>query len=533
MAIWYVDSRISLFDESDSFDGGYGVGKLRKELQGLVHVAGDKIFGHRAAPSLVTSTYLLLGRVAATDTYTELGAYGATDNRYYIVDVVNGGGSGGVLGIYTNSGTRYNARISDVWARNAADSTTGAAFTLAATAGDLYGAQVLRCKATGGVITGAVADNYGISVQAESTGTYVNYQALVQECIVSDVPGHGISLQGNVRNSIVRRNAVSRNGYGSWSHGITAYAHRTVLTSGWTNTSSTIYSHAITPPQVVYQVKTSSVTYTKLVQNTATPTLPALGEFGFAANTLYINIGVDPTGSSVTYAYGETKQNLIDSNECSFVVQYRPASTWEAVGIQMDDFAASNIVRANHVHDNEGRGLGVNAGNGNTLYGNVSRNNGAEGLRVQAAFNTIVEDNTFLSNNTGTLGLASGVQVQNFEVLFDNQSPNSQANRNIVVASGGNTLNGIVFRTTSQPGSSASKNNVIVSGVQVSGVTDAGVTATAPAFNGGYMPLATGLRSSGTATGRSDFYGKENRGTIGAVQYQPVRAVSSRRAVTA
>jgi hypothetical protein len=33
--------------------------------------------------------------------------------------------------------------------------------------------------------------------------------------------------------------------------------------------------------------------------------------------------------------------------------------------------------------------------------------------------------------------------------------------------------------------------------------------------------------------GRGDFYGKELRGTIGAVQYQAVRTVSSRRAVAA
>jgi parallel beta-helix repeat protein len=53
-----------------------------------------------------------------------------------------------------------------------------------------------------------------------------------------------------------------------------------------------------------------------------------------------------------------------------------------------------------------------------------------------------------------------------------------------------------------------------------------------PQLNGQFMPLATAVRSNAPATGRADFYGKECRGTSGAVQYQPVRSVASSRTNT-
>jgi hypothetical protein len=88
-----------------------------------------------------------------------------------------------------------------------------------------------------------------------------------------------------------------------------------------------------------------------------------------------------------------------------------------------------------------------------------------------------------------------------------------------------------------------SYNNIFNCTIPVKGVVSnpalgTGTITTDPQLRGDYMPLATAVRSIGAATGRGDFYGKEFRGTIGAVQYQPVRTVTSRllapgRAVTA
>jgi len=48
MALWYIDPRISAVQESDSFDGGFGVGRLRDSWADVTWLAGDYFFGHRA-----------------------------------------------------------------------------------------------------------------------------------------------------------------------------------------------------------------------------------------------------------------------------------------------------------------------------------------------------------------------------------------------------------------------------------------------------------------------------------------------------
>lgn len=53
-----------------------------------------------------------------------------------------------------------------------------------------------------------------------------------------------------------------------------------------------------------------------------------------------------------------------------------------------------------------------------------------------------------------------------------------------------------------------------------------------PALRPDYMPAAAAVRTAGIASGLGDFYGKEFRGTMGAVQYQPARTVTTRSITT-
>lgn len=87
------------------------------------------------------------------------------------------------------------------------------------------------------------------------------------------------------------------------------------LTSGWTNTTGTIWSQAVTiVSSAVTLVAVTDMTDPRypqacntllLTRNTSTPTAPARGEFGHSSGTLYVNLpdGSAPGGHQIEYEY--------------------------------------------------------------------------------------------------------------------------------------------------------------------------------------------------------------------------------------
>lgn len=94
----------------------------------------------------------------------------------------------------------------------------------------------------------------------------------------------------------------------------------TLIATAWTNVSGNVWSTALAAqPSTVYRGGSYILdSMVKLLENTATPTVPPSGGWGWSAGTLYVNAPVDPN----TQIYEQTTINLtqgvyVTSNGCT------------------------------------------------------------------------------------------------------------------------------------------------------------------------------------------------------------------------
>lgn len=87
----------------------------------------------------------------------------------------------------------------------------------------------------------------------------------------------------------------------------TTPGHRPKLTISYNNPASTVYSSS-----VASAVATLFYDGTRLVQDTGTPTSPALNKWGYSGSTLYLNVGGDPTGHSVEVLTSASPNDAFD-----------------------------------------------------------------------------------------------------------------------------------------------------------------------------------------------------------------------------
>lgn len=360
----------------------------------------------------------------------------------------------------------------------------------------------------------------GLFINSADTSNPLISNIWVEDNEFSDNAAHGSQVLGEVNGVYFVGNTYARNSRSSSSHGATALPQRTTVTSGWTNTSGNIYSRAFTTA-TIYSVMTTNSTYPWLLQNTGTPTTPAAGEFGINAGTLYINIGTNPSGVSVSYAHTRCHNVHYLFNR---VHNTQSVDTVEGTGIQFDDMASYCSAIGNLVYDNKGVGITSNGGVGNVIRSNIVFNNGRRGINAQRGGGHSIDNNTVLLNNQGIADAS--------EISVSLLGTNTAVRNNIVLAS---VANGILCDAGSASGSTAANNNVRGNtGAAVSGLTDSTLTTSDPSLNNQYMPLASAVRSAGTYLGIKDFYGKAfgNTPTIGAVQYKAVRSRTMRTLVT-
>jgi hypothetical protein len=86
----------------------------------------------------------------------------------------------------------------------------------------------------------------------------------------------------------------------------------TAITSGWTLVSGNVWSQtlAAAPANLLQRTAYSTAGLTKLTQNTATPTTPGAGEWGYSTGTLYVNSATDPN----TLAYENAAFDSVNNN---------------------------------------------------------------------------------------------------------------------------------------------------------------------------------------------------------------------------
>jgi parallel beta-helix repeat protein len=376
------------------------------------------------------------------------------------------------------------------------------------------GHKVARCY-----FTNMKSGEAGLNIGGTATSTGETSDYLIEDNHFFKNPGHGMLLNG-VNHARVRRNKFYQNGFDAQfgAHGFSSKARRTDATSGWTNTSGSIWQRNLAAYETaVYYVKSSLSPYQRLNPTAGTQTAPGLGEFGVSGGVLYVNIGTDPTTRSINYAWGRCYNLTIEDNESYENVADPRSPATEGHGFAFDDYADSSVFRGNSSHHNAGAGYSTNRGDNNTLEGNIAYRNGLSGVVGAACKNTKIWHNTLYDNNQSGEQRGEITYFTNAEIDFRNNSLKRGSSRGPFVADidttctltgDGNNVHG--YDQIVRYGSSSLTNT----------------TTYDPLLTDAHMPQAKELIRSGRFIGCRDFNGKRfyNPASIGAVEQDSPRS---------
>lgn len=358
---------------------------------------------------------------------------------------------------------------------------------------------------------------------------------IIENNTVFDCGAHGIQAKNGLRGLKIRGNTVRGCGRTAATHGIslTPPVYTGALT--WTLTAGNVYQATITgathtpllPTTTfidgVYFIFPSS-RYKLLRDDVSAPASLATGRYQFSGGVLYVNCGVtNPT--TATYSeiiYGGLRDWEITDNKVTDQFRFGGA---EGAAIQPDDRASDGIIARNRCENTTGATpIYVNGGANVQVVANVLESSSGTAIQLENYANTCdISHNTIIvnANDGGSAIVMTG----------SNAGGTRKANSNIIT--------GITTYAISDYFGSGAVYEMDRNCMQGHGsLTNAGGNLTGgnftntvladPQLRGDYTPLAAAARSSGIASGRGDFYGKEFRGTIGAVQYQPARSVATR-----
>lgn len=283
---------------------------------------------------------------------------------------------------------------------------------------DNYGITVQNSRITG--VTCTVTGSYpsasgtlraGLRVQnngydASRVSAYPTaYDIDIINVDVEDCGYHGFhtgGVTGKIINGVARgiryRGCKAlRNGWQFDGHGFTSFAYRTIRTAqpSYTLASGTVYyfqtnvaaiygAGVSVPDTEIVIVRTASPTQTiYLRKNTATPTTPGIGEFGFdvATQRVYININRSdiPTGGNAAWtvdvcAYA-TRYITYDRCLAKGTKWAQKTNVPEGHGFAFDDLTGENQILNCESIDNEGLGVSFNRGRRNWVINSRIVNN--------------------------------------------------------------------------------------------------------------------------------------------------------------
>lgn len=207
----------------------------------------------------------------------------------------------------------------------------------------------------------------------------------------------GKDIGGVARGVRFRGCKALNNGWQFDGHGFTSFAYRTlrgvvptyVLSSGtvfyFQTNAAAIYGAGVSVPDVeIVIMRTASPTQTiHLRKNTATPTTPAVGEFGFDVSTqrVYVNINradIPTTPNALWYVdvcAFSTKYITYDRCLAKGTIWAQKTTTAEGHGFAFDDLTSFNQVLNCESIDNEGLGVSFNRGRRNWVINSRIVNN--------------------------------------------------------------------------------------------------------------------------------------------------------------
>jgi parallel beta-helix repeat protein len=379
--------------------------------------------------------------------------------------------------------------------------------------------KVSRCYFTNMKVGGS---GLVIGGTATSTGDTSNY--LIEDSYFFLNPTHGMLING-AHDVLVRRSKFYGNGFNAIAggHGLSCKARRTTASSGWTNTSGTIWQRTLAAYETaVYQVNTNVTLYRRLAENTGTPTAPAAGEFGVSGGILYVNVGSasNPSGQSVTYSWGRCYNIVVEDCESYENVADPQAPSTEGHGFAADDFSDHITFRRNLSHHNQGAAFSINKGDDNVIESNIGHNNNLPGVVLATGWRANIKHNTFFDNNQSG-EYASEIAV--FTYAKDGKISNNSME--------GSTAKAIDIDSTCTGFGKDGPNAAYGYGAVEGGSLYTDTITVAPQRTASRRPRAAALLGTGTALGGRDFYGRPFHPTapnIGAVESVPVRTAVSR-----
>ena len=366
----------------------------------------------------ITSTSTTL----ALATNRHLGAYwpNSAPNaaKPIIRSLLNTGAAGAASrAMLYGSGTLQDISISDLTLDPSdVPNRDGIAFFATAAGQSIRNVTISNVDVIGGTITDAVAYT-GFSFEY-----YLGYSTLsafprsynirVEHCRAVDFPGHGFGFFGAMGQQLAngRWSGVDvinceaiRCGAGYDTHGFTSYSGSVLLdqtSGGWvnvaagpdvgTNTNSRIfyvslnsrYGRDLPDMDIVHMDSGSGTELFKLVKNTAAPTQPNQGEFGYDATAgtgnirLYANFGATISATNRFSMAGCAVRGI------RYIRCLAQGTKWaartsgvEGHGFAFDDFTSDCAVIECASIDNEGHGVTINRGDRNMIVGTVISGN--------------------------------------------------------------------------------------------------------------------------------------------------------------
>lgn len=391
----------------------------------------------------------------------------------------------------------------------------------AQSAGAGYYITIRRCRAFDCKNSGiGVAAQYRVGSAVQSFSGIV-----IEDCESYNTGAIGIVIGGGKRTgSIIRRCKVVKACQTLDYGGLYGGCIKLVIASGaagWTLASGTIYYRDLLKTDInsamagvlerIEAVSISHATYgTRLILNTATPTTPAPGEYGYTGADpvrLYVNFNV--AAASLPQMFVIPEVSHFEVYDCE-VAETKTRGAGENYAFYADDGASARYVRC-WAHNNESRGFMIHRGSGCVVESCISENNQDDGIRFTACANGMALNNIVRGN------LGNGVSCLA-------ESTNCVVKNNIIQ---GNTAIGVEGTASTV----ASNNCFYGNSSLVSGFTSAGGdVTTSPEIDASDRPIVSGnVYATGVhTTYHTDASGSQfwNPPSIGAYEY--VRAKNLR-----
>lgn len=242
---------------------------------------------------------------------------------------------------------------------------------------------------------------------SKAVGAALTAGCIIENCVSRDNRGHGIKARIGASNTTIRNCVAYNNGAGVAAHGIGTAGTR-VSVSSFSLVGGTIYSSTLTPASYgesaaitsIDAVWTDNATYGSLV-SAGTSGTPAAGEYSVPANnTLYINIGTNPSGATVEASKNPPINTLIQDCVSYATIDSDGA---EGHGFGSDDFSLNTTFSRCIAYGNEGYAFTLNKNNGSSLLNCLAYDN-EKGVQIYSPSGTITATGNTIDVDPAQLG---------------------------------------------------------------------------------------------------------------------------------